>query len=141
MAMAFDSSYWDVKWKEGSREAWLGLPHTLTLISANGPKDLELMVESSRDWKIEEQKVQAQQGDVPMTIFRLNCSALVAGDLKLPKMELASHQGRMSVPDMGLKVSSPEVHEGSRIDLVFEKVNCMWEKQPFSKLNGPRLYL
>ena len=121
VVIADDSNDWKVSWEKDDSSAWLGLPHILTVISVNGPQDINLEIEPSRDWKIEEQRVQSVNGGKPVTAFRLNCIALIAGDVPLPKMEVTSHQGRLNVPAHTLTVKSPEIHQGSSIELSFSK--------------------
>lgn len=120
---------WEVQWKPPVTEAWLGLPFILTLVTVNGPNDTVLQIEQQNNWKIESQKVQTVQGKTPATVFRLNCIALKSGDLALPLMELQSTQGVLEVPKLNVMIKSPEVHQGSRLEIELSK-NEAFEKEP-----------
>jgi hypothetical protein len=122
------SQEWEAHWEESSTEAWLGLSFTQTLVSVNGPNDMLLQIEQQSNWKIESQKVQTVQGKMPATVFRLNCIALKSGSLQLPKLELQSAQGVLEVPERSVVIKSPEVHQGSRLELEFSK-NEAFEKE------------
>ena len=121
VSLAADSQQWSVNWQEEKHNVWLGLPFTLTLVSVNGPNDMDLNIESNRDWKIESQKVQAVKGKTPTIVYHLNCLALKAGSLPLPSLQLNSQQSLLEVPELKIDVKSPEVHEESRLELSFSK--------------------
>lgn len=118
---AVQSQEWEASWKDASVDAWLGLPFSLTLVSVNGPNDMLLQIERQNNWKIESQKVQTVQGKTPATVYRLNCIALKAGELPLPKLELQSVQGVLEVPELSVNIKSPEVHKGSRLQIELSK--------------------
>jgi len=115
------SAYWDSAWQDTPKEVFLGLPFTITLVSINSPVDVDLEIQASRDWKVERQKLEALKSSVPTTIFRLNCIALSSGNVKFPKVELISQQGRVTTPELTLAIKSPIEDAGSLLELKFSK--------------------